>query len=96
MFTDLKVRLSKADILGQNRNVVRLRLLSQNNTEVTGMISSRVSEFLSLFTETERARLESGTGDPVALDILYHAHENEFRGVKTVQANIVSFRRSKT
>ena len=81
LFAMRRVVVSQLTVLGQNRNVCRMRLCDREGTVITGI---RFGDAETFFEAVQDA--ESG------IDITYYPDVNEFRGRKTMQAIIENWR----
>ena len=83
-------------IFGENKNVVKLKIKNESGRVFDGIYFGDSGEFISFLEEkfghekTENFML----GYPIneKIDVVYYPEINEFRGRKSLQINIRSFR----
>ncbi len=90
------IRLLNGKVLGENRNVLKLTLVSEMGNTIEGMIFNNIDEFESEIIENygdyELENLYNGLGNNIILDIIYYPSINEFRGNTKLQSIIESYR----
>ncbi len=99
LFGTKNVRIKEARILGKNKNVLKLGLVSPSGIPIEGMIFNDVEGFQSLIIDhygrQEMENLLNGLENQVKLDLVFYPSINEFRGKTTLQSIIESYRISK-
>ncbi len=99
LFGDKNISLIEGRVLGQNRNVLKLTLLTEDRRSLEGMIFNDIAEFEDLIMEnygqSELENLYNGLPNDIRLDIIYYPSINEFRGKTTLQSILKSYRISR-
>ena len=97
-FATRKVSLSNGKILGKNHNVFKCMITDEAGVSVDGIwfgdIKELVLSFWKMWGREETGRLMHGEENGIKADILYYPQVNEFRGWKTVQVNVLEFRKA--
>ena len=78
-FAEKNLRILEARVLGKGRNVVRLQLLSQQGTSISGI----------LFTDGDAFMRNKGTKS--LIDVVYYPEVNEYNGFKSLQIVIEDY-----
>lgn len=95
VFADKGVRIKRLMIMGKNRNVVKLSMVTANGTPVTGIYFGDVEAFLSYIeNKFGREQLDaamSGMSNNIQLSLVYFPKINSFRGVDELQFEIQLF-----
>lgn len=78
-FAEKNLRILEARVLGKGRNVVRLQLLSQQGTSISGI----------LFTDGDAFMRTKGTKS--LIDVVYYPEVNEYNGFKSLQIVIEDY-----
>ncbi len=97
LFVLKDVTVVKANVLGKNKNVLKLQVTKGNrNQRYTAMIFQGVLEFeqciIHKYSEEELQKVYSGVSNEVLLDIVFYPDINEFNGVQTLQIMIQHYR----
>lgn len=99
VFACKNIGISFAKILGKNKNVLKLNLITESRSFIEGMIFNDLSRFEDLirgaYGQEELENLYSGLDNKIRLDLVYYPSINEFMGRTTLQAIIQSYRISK-
>ena len=75
MFAQRKVRILDVRIMGKEKNVLKVRMMDQEGTEIDG---------ISFRTDVEQFMKEMG--EKREFSILYYPSVNEYMGRRTIQA----------
>lgn len=96
IFGERKIKAIRARVMGQNKNVLKLGLVSRNGIYIEGIYFSNIEEFDNVITEKygkeQLDNLYMGTDNNIYLDIAYYPNINEFNGTKTLQLVIEEIR----
>lgn len=95
LFAEKNIAVSRASVLGANRNVLKLRLFSDNcyiDSIYFGNIQDFDAYITEKFGEKELSCMYSGGANAVRLDIVFNIDINEYRGNKSVQLVIQHYR----
>lgn len=99
IFGDKGIKAKRAQVLGKNKNVLKFLLESKDKKNIDGIYFGDIEEFEEMARKTygsgELDKLYRGVDNRIYLDILYYPNINEFRGNKTLQAVIQSYRMGK-
>jgi single-stranded-DNA-specific exonuclease len=95
LFADKNISISRATVLGVNKNVLKLRLLS-NNKYIDSIYFGDIQEFdqyiTDKFGEQELSKIYSGKVNDVKLDMTFHIDINEYNGNRNVQLIMQNYR----
>lgn len=96
LFGEKNLRIKQARILGVNKNVLKLDLLSPTNISFDGIIFSNSQYFIeeigNKYGNNELNKVLKGLDNDIMVDILYQPDINEFNGRTTIQLIIENFR----
>ena len=96
LFADRNLKVSRMWIVGKNQNVLRLSLLSEHHTPVSGIYFGNVTDFLTYMTEQFGARAVEaamhGRENEIRLSVVYVPKINEYHGQESVQIEIQAYR----
>lgn len=96
IFGERNIKAIRARVMGQNKNVLKLGLVSKNGIYIEGIYFSNIEEFENIITEKygkeQLDNLYMGTDNNIYLDIAYYPNINEFNGTKTLQLVIEEIR----
>lgn len=96
IFGEKDIKVLRASILGQNRNVLKLRLLSKGGTTMDGIYFGDIGEFEDIirrkYGSEALEKLYQGMSSDISVDLAFYPSINEFRGNKSIQIVIESFR----
>lgn len=91
---DLKIR--RASIIGKNKNVVKMDLVSSTNTSFDGIMFSNSHEFIDKISRkygnSELDNVLKGIDNDIMIDIIYYPDINEYNGKTNIQLKIENFR----
>ena len=95
IFGEKEVTVVKASILGQNKNVLKLKIMMRNGIYIDGIYFGDIEEFENIFInkygEDALNRLYNGNSR-VKLDMAFYPSINEFNGRVTLQVVVENFR----
>ena len=95
IFADKGVRINRIMIMGKNRNVVKLGMVSTKGTPATGIYFGDVEAFLSYienkFGKEQLEAAMNGMSNQIQLSLVYFPKINSFRGVDELQFEIQFF-----
>lgn len=96
LFGDKNLKVEKGYILGINKNVLKLNLLSKNGTRIIGIFFNDIDNFIenveNKYGKVQLANMFKGIENNIYVDILYYPNINEYMGNKTLQVIIKNFR----
>ncbi|MBU5591132.1 single-stranded-DNA-specific exonuclease RecJ [Clostridium sp. MSJ-4] len=96
LFGEKNIRLIRGSILGQNRNVLKLKLLTRNGSCIDGIYFGDIEEFekvvIDKYGADELDRLYQGKNNNINLDIAFYPDINEYNGNISIQLVIENFR----
>lgn len=91
-----QLRVAKGYLLGANKNVIKLNLLSARGKRIDGLIFSDAEEFIDVLTdkygEEQLEKMYKGIENDVLVDILYYPCVNEYKGNRSLQVIINNYR----
>ncbi len=92
VFADKQIGIKRMWIMGKNRNVLKLSLLTAHKTPVTGIYFGDIEAFCSYiqerFGKTELDAAFDGKANTIAMSMVYFPRINSFRGVDELQFEI--------
>lgn len=96
IFADKAVSIINANVIGKNKNVLKLKIKSNSGRILNAIYFNGVYEFEKViidgYGENELKKLYSSYSGSVKLDITFNIETNEFMNNKTVQLVIKNFR----
>lgn len=96
LFGDKNIRVIKGHILGQNRNVLKLKLLSKQGKYMDGIYFGDIKAFEELITtrfgSDELERLYQGSNTNIVIDIAFYPTINTYMERSNIQLTIEDFR----
>ena len=97
LFAQADVSVQRAQILGKNRNLLKLTL-DMGDGRSMNSINFEPDEFVNnikqWFGEDECVKMLDGQPNGVTIDVAYYPQINEFRGQKKLQVKLESYRKS--
>lgn len=96
VFAQSGVSVRRVNIMGKDKNVMRLTLMMDNGETITGLnfepdvFISRIKEW---FGESECDRILNGTANRVVLDVAYYPDINDYAGRRELQVRIIEYRK---
>lgn len=95
VFAEQHFSLLKAQILGKNRNVLKLRVENREHCQMDALYFGDIETFFSFLTEEfgeeEVERLRRGKPNTMDVAFTYYPGVNEFRGQKTLQITVQQY-----
>ena len=95
VFAEKNLNVKSARILGKNRNVVKLQVISAAGTSMDAMYFGDVEVFVSYLVEkfghTEMEKLFQNRENTVFLSVTYYPGINEYRGSRSLQIVIQNY-----
>lgn len=96
LFGDKHIKISRASILGNNKNVLKLYLIINSHQTVESIYFGDIDSFLDKVREkygqSELDKMFQGEPNNIKIDIIYTININEYMGNKKLQLQIKSFR----
>lgn len=96
LFAEKQIRILRAMVLGQNKNVLKLKLITRNGKLIDaiyfGDIEAFNEEVLAAYGEEEFQKMYAGLANNIEIDLVYSIDINEYMGNRNVQLIISSFR----
>jgi single-stranded-DNA-specific exonuclease len=96
LFAEKDISLSKITILGANKNVLKLKLLTKNQKYLDCIYFGDIQAFealiISKFGQEELDKLHKGKENNVKLDIIFNIEINEYNGNRSVQLVLQYYR----
>lgn len=96
LFAEKDIRIGSASILGANKNVLKLNLLSKTGRRIEGIFFGDIDRFKTYITnkfgEIEVNNMFNGIENKIRVDLIYSIDINEYMGNKKVQLVIQSYR----
>lgn len=95
IFGEKEVTVIKAAILGQNKNVLKVKIMMKNSVYIDGIYFGDIEEFQNIIIDKygsdELDRLYNGNSR-VKLDMAFYPSINEFNGRVSLQVVVENFR----
>lgn len=96
VFADKGIRIRRMSIMGKNRNVLRLSMVTSTGMPVAGIYFGDVDGFTAYieekFGKSELAAVFDGKENNVELSMIYFPKINNFRGVEELQFEIQMYK----
>jgi single-stranded-DNA-specific exonuclease len=96
LFAEKNIQVSRAAVVGANRNVLKLRLLSENRKYIDCIYFGSVQDFdeymLEKFGEQELSKMYDGKLNSIRLDLVFNIDINEYMGNRSVQLILQYYR----
>ncbi|TJX16135.1 single-stranded-DNA-specific exonuclease RecJ [Tissierella creatinini] len=96
LFGGKKLKIYKGYILGVNKNVLKLSLLSFSGQKIEGLLFSDGQGFLMSVEERygtlQKENMLKGLENSIVVDIIYYPNVNEYNGNSTLQVVIQNYR----
>ena len=96
LFGEKGIQVLRGSVLGKNKNVLKLRLISRKGNIFEGIYFGDIKIFEQLiirkYGEHELEQLYQGTTDKVYLDLAFQPGVNDFNGNRSIQLVIEDFR----
>lgn len=95
VFAEKNLCILGARILGQNRNVIKMQVMSQSGTIMDALYFGDIEVFRSYvetrFGEQETEKMFQNRRSNVTLSVIYYPDINEFRGERSIQIVISDY-----
>jgi len=96
LFADKNISVCRATVLGAKRNVLKLRLLSNNKQYLDCIYFGNIQDFdeyiIVKYGEQELSRMYTGEINSIKLDLIFNIEVNEYNGNRNVQLVMQHFR----
>jgi len=96
LFADKNITVSRGTVLGAKRNVLKLRLLSNNKQFIDCIYFGNIQDFdayiIEKFGEQELSKMYAGEINNVKLDLVFNIDINQYNGNRNVQLVIQYYR----
>lgn len=96
LFGGKKLRVQRGFLLGTNKNVLKLNLLSFSGKVIEGLIFNDCENFLmtleDIYGIDQKDKMLRGLENNIVVDILYYPNVNEYNGSSTLQVIIQNYR----
>ncbi|ERI90891.1 single-stranded-DNA-specific exonuclease RecJ [Clostridiales bacterium oral taxon 876 str. F0540] len=96
LFAEKKIKIQRAAILGANKNVLKLKLITSNYKLIDAIYFGDIDEFNKMvfdnYGEYEFQKMYEGMQNDISIDIVYSININEYMGNRSVQLVIASYR----
>lgn len=96
LFGGKNLKVVRGYLLGVNKNVIKLNLLSSKGQKIDGLIFNEAKEFLEVlidrYGEEQLENMYKGIENDILVDILYYPNVNEYQGNKSLQVIINNYR----
>lgn len=96
LFGGKKLRIVRGFLLGANKNVLKLNLLSSKGQRIDGLIFNEADKFIECiidrYGEEQMENIYKGIENDILVDILYYPNINEYQGNKSLQVIINNYR----
>lgn len=91
-FADNNLKFIGFNVLGKNKNVIKLSLVSSSNRVVSAILFETEDAFFKRFKEEFNSDIYESIQNGLYMDIVYYPQLNEFRGNKEAQIIITNYR----
>ena len=95
VFAISKARVSRINIVGKNKNVVKLRLRDDTGMHVEGVIFNKTEEvtdyIIGKFGEEQINKAYLGKENDIYLSCIFYPDINEYNGIKNIQIIINNY-----
>ena len=96
LFGGKKLKIVRGYLLGANKNVIKLNLLSPRGHKIDGLIFNETEKFIETlidkYGEEQLENMYKGIENDVLVDILYYPNVNEYQGNMSLQVIINNYR----
>ena len=95
LFADKNLKISRATVVGKNRNVLKLSLLTEANQSISAIYFGDINSFLAYYEikygakEVELA--QKGKENGIRMSIVYYPEINQYQGIQSVQLIIRNY-----
>lgn len=96
LFGEKNIKIVKGNLIGKNKNVLKLKLLSSNGKLKEGIYFGSIEEFEEVvnkkYGSDELNNLYNGINTDISLDIAFYPNINKYNGNSNIQITIQNFR----
>jgi len=96
IFAEKGICVNRGNVLGSNRNVLKLRLLTNNKQYLDCIFFGNINDFdtyiVEKFGEKELDRMYAGQINNIKLDLVFNIDVNEYNGNRSVQLVLKYYR----
>lgn len=96
LFGGKKLKIQRGSVLGANKNVLKLNLISFSGQRIDGLLFNNCDDFLIAVEEkygvVQKDNMLKGIENNISVDILYYPNVNEYNGNSTLQVTIQNYR----
>jgi len=96
LFAEKNFRIRSAAVIGKNKNVLKLRVISETGYEIEGILFGRADEFaqdaITAYDAGQWQHALLGQANDILVDLAYYPGINEFMGISTIQILIQNFK----
>ena len=96
LFGGKKLKIQRGSVLGANKNVLKLNLISFSGQRIDGLLFNNCDDFLFAVEEkygvVQKDNMLKGIENNISVDILYYPNVNEYNGNSTLQVTIQNYR----
>ncbi|WP_455714269.1 single-stranded-DNA-specific exonuclease RecJ [Anaerosporobacter sp.] len=89
VFAEKNLSIMKADILGKNRNTLKLKVENQYGKKMDALYFNQVDEFneylVGKYGNNEVDKIYKGIPNEIRISVVYYPNINEYNGMKTPQ-----------
>lgn len=89
LFAEKNLNILSGRILGKNKNVIKMQILSNTGVRMDGMYFGDTEVFLNYlrekFGDAEVEKMFQGRTNAISLSLTYYPSVNEYREVRTIQ-----------
>lgn len=89
VFAERELTVLKADILGKNRNTLKLKVENQYGKRMDALYFNQIDQFneylIDKYGNTEVDKMYKGIQNTIKISVVYYPNINEYNGVKTPQ-----------
>ena len=98
LFAETDISISRSSILGVNKNVLKLKLITKSHRTLDCVYFGDINAFQDLIIEqfgsTELDKMHKGLNNNVKLDMIFTVEVNEYNGNRTVQLILKNYRQN--
>lgn len=95
-FADKNLRVAEAAVLGKNKNVLRLSLVTETGERATAFYFGDIAQFFRYygekFGEREVSLAQGGKANAISMQIVYYPEIHAYRGAESVRLVIRNYR----
>ncbi len=99
LFAEKSIRIQDATVLGKNKNVLKLKLVSNTGRPIEAVFFEDIERFndiiINNFGQREMIRMYNGKDNKIQMDFVFRISINEYMGRRTVQLIVNAYRSAK-